>query len=242
MLRRSPRAVALWCGAAMVALATTTVVAGDLATLHRRAGALGPERDAVVARHDLALGATISPDDVTTRRIHASQLPAGTLVARGDAVGHVVTFPVLRGGFVGARTVVDARRGISAVLPPDTRALRVVVDGGLRLHAGEAVDVYAGSVADPLGTGRTSPATTGPVVQGAIVLALDPGTGAPSAGAFGAATSGAPTASGSGHTGITLLVDRADAGAVVAAATRGPVLLALVPPEDARPPSGLTPR
>ena len=47
MPRRSPRALALWGAAAVVAVVTATVVAGDLATLHRRAADLGPEVDAV---------------------------------------------------------------------------------------------------------------------------------------------------------------------------------------------------
>ena len=44
MPRRSPRALALWGAAILVALVTAVVVAGDLATLHRRAAGLGPER------------------------------------------------------------------------------------------------------------------------------------------------------------------------------------------------------
>ena len=43
MPRRSPRALALWGAAAVVAVVTATVVAGDLAALHRRAADLGPD-------------------------------------------------------------------------------------------------------------------------------------------------------------------------------------------------------
>ena len=56
MLRRSPRALALWGAALVVAVVTAAVVAVDLAALHRRAADLGPERDAVVATRDLAVG------------------------------------------------------------------------------------------------------------------------------------------------------------------------------------------
>ena len=50
MLKRSPRALGLWAGAIALAVATGAVIAGDLATLHRRAHEFGSERRVVVAR------------------------------------------------------------------------------------------------------------------------------------------------------------------------------------------------
>jgi len=43
MLKRSPRALGLWAGALALAVATGAIVAGDLATLHRRAHQFGSE-------------------------------------------------------------------------------------------------------------------------------------------------------------------------------------------------------
>ncbi len=70
MLRRSPRALALWGAALIVAVITATVVAGDLASLHRRAAGLGPEREVAVANRDLPVGTTVGARDVSTRRIY----------------------------------------------------------------------------------------------------------------------------------------------------------------------------
>ena len=79
MLKRSPRALGLWVGAAALAVTTGAIVVGDLAALHRRAQQFGPERGVVVARRDLSLGTTVTPGDVTTRRVHASQVPRNVL-------------------------------------------------------------------------------------------------------------------------------------------------------------------
>ena len=43
-MRRSPRVVLAWLATLVVALTTARVVGGDLATLHRRAATLGPQR------------------------------------------------------------------------------------------------------------------------------------------------------------------------------------------------------
>ena len=78
MFRRSPRALALRAAALIVAVVTAAVVASDLASLHRRAGDLGPERDAITATHDLAVGDTVERADVAVRHVHVSQLPNGS--------------------------------------------------------------------------------------------------------------------------------------------------------------------
>ncbi len=112
MFHHPPRALALWAAAAVVAVLTAVVVAGDLATLHRHATSLGPERELVVATRPLALGATVHAADVTVRRVHRSQAPPGVLRTTNRAVGRVVTVPVLRGGFVAGANLAprDAHR------------------------------------------------------------------------------------------------------------------------------------
>ena len=220
MLRRSPRALGLWAGAAALAVVTTSVVAGDLAALHRRAATLGPEESVVVARTALPLGTTITPGDVTTRRLHASQQPAGVLHDLDAVVGRVVQVPLVGDAFVHrAHLAPRGRDGLSGVLPEGTRAVRVRVENGLRPRAGSAVDVYVSYAtgSDALGTGRS-------FGDGAFVAA---------AGAVVLATSGE---------GVTLLVDEDQAAALADASAGGTLFLALVPPEDARVPSGLTRR
>ena len=225
MLKRSPRALGLWLGATTLAVATGAIVAGDLATLHRRAQEFGPERRVVVARRDLVLGATVTPGDVTTRRVHSSQVPRDVLDDPGLALGRTVRVPVVRDAYVSAANLASNRRsGLDGVLPEGTRAMRVVVEDGLRPPAGSSVDVYATFASDQLGTGATSrdPATI--VAAGVPVLATDGGEAAGGQ-------------SGVGRTiGVTLLVDEADAAAIAYAVTHGRVVLALVPPEDARVP------
>lgn len=220
MLRRSPRALGLWAGAAALAVVTTSVVAGDLAALHRRAGTFGPEQSVVVAREALPLGTTITPADVTTRRVHASQQPPGVLHDVGAAIGRVVRVPLVRDGFVHRDHLAPhGRDGLAGVLPEGTRAVRVQVEHGLRPRAGSAVDVYVSyaSGSDVLGTGRTVGDGATVAAAGAVVLDAD-------------------------ADGVTLLVEEEQAAALADASARGTLFLALVPPEDARVPTGLTPR
>ena len=213
MLRRSPRAVALWVAAGVLAVVTAGVAASDLAALHRRTADLGPERTALVARHALHLGATVTDADLAVRRIHALQLPERTVTDRRRAVGRVVRFPVARGSFVTARNLAPTRRDAADVLPVGTRAVRVPVTARPEVRPGDAVDVYARASSDPFGTGRAT--TTPPIATGVLVLAVDPALG----GRDGA------------DLGVTLLVDATDADAV--AASGAGVVLVLVPPDDA---------
>jgi Flp pilus assembly protein CpaB len=219
MPRRSPRALALWVAALLVALATAIVVAGDLAALHKRAADLGPEVDAVVARRDLPMGSVLRAGDLTHRSVHRSQLPAGVVVDDDLAVGRVVAVPILRGSDVVRRDLVARdRRGLDGVVPRGWRAMRVVVTDALSPRPGAAVDVLA--TYDPAadaGDGSTSV-----VAAGAMVLGTDRRGGA-----------------GTGRTGtagVTLLVDPEQAEALADAQANGVLTLALVPPEDARHP------
>jgi len=228
MLKRSPRALGLWVGAAALAVTTGAIVAGDLAALHRRAQQLGPERRVVVARRDLALGTTVTAGDVSARHVYASQVPRNVLDDPALALGRIVRVPVIQDGYIAAANLARSRRsGLDGVLPEGTRAMRVVIEDGLRPRPGSSVDVYATFSHDELGTGAISnardPATV--VASGVAVLATD----------------GAGAATASRTVGVTLLVDEADASTIAYAAAHGRIVLALVPPEDARVP-GVTRR
>ena len=127
MVRRSPRALALWGGAAAVALVTAVVVASDLATIHRRAADLGPVVHAVVTTRDVALGTELRASDLAERPVHRSELPGGALEGARSAVGRVITVPVVRGSFVTAANLAPRRRtGLDGAVPPG--------------HAGDAGD------------------------------------------------------------------------------------------------------
>ena len=223
MARRSPRALALWGAAAVVAVVTATVVAGDLAALHRRAADLGPEVEAVVARRDLAVGAVVRADDLSTRSVRRSQLPDGVVIGRDGVTGRVVARPVLQGTYVARRNLAPRRRtGLDGVVPRGMRAMRVVVTDALVPRPGAAVDVLASydpsSVAGGAGGGGGEGATV-VVAAGVTVVSTDRRGG-----------------SGSGRTGtagVTLLVDADQAIALADAQANAVVTLALVPPEDA---------
>jgi Flp pilus assembly protein CpaB len=219
MPRRSPRALALWAAAAVVAVVTAAVVAGDLAALHRRAADLGPEVDAVVATRDLAVGRELSGRDLTTRVVRRSQLPAGVVTDRSSVVGHVVAVPLLEGSYLLRRNVATRRRtGLDGVVPAGMRAIRVVVTDALTPRVGAAVDVLA--TYDPSGSGADG--GTSVVAAGVTVLGTDRRDGAGS--------------SRAGAAGVTLLVDPDEAAALADAQANGVVTLALVPPEEfARP-------
>jgi len=217
MLRRSPRVLGLWAAAAVLAATSAAVVIDDLTALRRRAARLGPPVAVAVARTDLPLGATVTSADLATRRVHASQLPAGVVRGPTRALGRVVRVPVVAGGYLHrSHLAARGRRGLAAGLPAGTRAVRIEIDGGLRPRPGTPVDVYLAPErsADPTGssTGRAQVATAG-----AIVITAD-------------------------QASVTLLVDEEGAAALATATARGRLFLAVVPPEEAVVPGALTRR
>ncbi len=216
MPRRSPRALALWGAAAVVAVMTAALVAGDLAALHRRAADLGPEVDAIVATRDLPVGRVVSAGDLATRSVHRSQLPSAALTHRAAIVGRIVAVPVFDGAYLVRRSLAPRRRtGLDGIVPRGMRAMRVVVTDALTPRPGAAVDVLA--TYDPSSSGADGGTIV--VAAGVTVLGTDRRGGA-----------------GTGRTGtagVTLLVDPDQAAALADAQTNGVVTLALDPPEDA---------
>ncbi|MCZ7528082.1 MAG: Flp pilus assembly protein CpaB [Acidimicrobiia bacterium] len=221
MLRRSPRAALLWAGAAVVGLATARMAAQDLAALHRQARALGDPREIVVARHDLALGSTVDPEDLAVRRLHASEVPDGALLDPRDAVGRVVAVPVLRGGTVLARHLTPAERsGLDGIVPEGMRAVRVVATDTLRPDRGATVDVLV--TLDPSLVGEGVEPTL-VAARAALVVQVDAG---------GADSLSADAGPGT-RLGVTLLVTTDEATRLAYASANGVLALALTPPEDA---------
>jgi len=224
MLRRSPRVLLLWAGAAVVAVATALLVGTDLATLHRRAGTFGPEVEVAVASRDLTVGVTVDGDDIGSRRVHRSQVPPG-VVSPDDVEGRVIAVPVLRDGYVAQRNLTPRdRHGLDGVVPVGMRIVRAVVAGpAVGLEAGVAVDVLAtfdAAAIDPEGAAYSEPTVV--VARGALVIATDDGEVGEVADAAG--------------DGVTLLVTEKEALALSYASAAAVVTIALVPPEDARAP------
>jgi Flp pilus assembly protein CpaB len=206
--------------AALVAFGTARVVAGDLATLHRRAEELGRVRTVVVATRDLPLGSSITTDDVASVRL-AGGVPEHALANVDDAVGRIVAVPLVDDAPVLAGNLAPRdRTGLDGLVPPGMRAVRINAEDGLAPELGDAVDVLA--TFDPsivLEGGGGEPTLT--VARAALVVGLHgPDDG----------TNGFPAG---GEAGITLLVTDDEAHRLAFAAANGVLTLALVPPEDA---------
>jgi Flp pilus assembly protein CpaB len=214
MFRRSPRALLCWVAALLVALVTATVVATDLAAIHRRAAGLGPEVRALVATRDLPVGSVVQRRDLAVRDVHRSQLPHGVLTDRDRARSRVVAVSVLRGAFLAARNLAPrGRTGLDGVVPEGMRAIRVDVAHAIVPRVGAAVDVLASFQRSTESTGDTVV-----VAAGALVLGVDQRDEA---------------GSGRSGDGVTLLVDALEARDLADAQANGVLTLALVPPEDA---------
>ena len=208
----------------IVALLTVRVVAGDLATMHRGARVFGATRAVVVARHDLDLGTRVRGTDVKVVDLPGGAIPQGSLARRDDAVGRVVAVPVLAGSAVADRALAPRQRfGLSAIVAPGRRAIRVTTADGLRPDPGSLVDILATLDSRDVG-GTLEPTVV--VANGARVLAVD------------AAPSGRDSSSGGAggeRVGVVVLVSVAEASRIADATARGALMLALDPPEAACP-------
>jgi Flp pilus assembly protein CpaB len=228
MRRRSPRAVLLWMGAALVAVVTAVIVATDLAALRRRAQSLGPSRPIAAAVRDLPVGVTIADDDIRVRSVHRSQLPTDAM-SPGGARGRVVAVPVVRGAFVTVGNLAPRRRtGLNGAIPPGMRALRLVAQDALRPPVGSSVDVLV--TFEPGNAPESAGAPTVVAARGVLVLGTDDAPAAFETGTTDPSGSGPASAMG-----VTLLVTEDDAPRLAFAAATGVVTIALVPPEDAHP-------
>ena len=212
MLRRSPRTTLAWLAAAVVAVATAGTVVNLLASLQHQDEAYGALHPIAVARRDLGVGTRVTAADVGERRIRGEAPEADALTAR-DAVGRIVRVPLLRGATVTGRHVAVARRdGLGGVVPAGRRAVRLVVEHGLRPRVGDLVDVLATFDPQTLGDDGDPTIVVAPAVA---VLAVD-----------AAADSGDSVA-------VTVLVSPEQSTRLAFAAAAGTISLALAPPEAA---------
>lgn len=122
-----------------------STVAGILYYSHTR------QSTALVATRDLSVGTRIQDSDVTVRQINPASVPAGVLKASEQAVGQVVSSPILEGQFVDARQVAPTRNasllGTGLDVPAGYRIIGLPIApaaavGGV-LKPGDRVDVMA---------------------------------------------------------------------------------------------------
>jgi Flp pilus assembly protein CpaB len=215
-MRQSPRVLFAWLVTIAVALTTARVVGGDLATLHRRAATLGPQRRVVVATRDLEIGQTIAARDMTTETRYAKEIPRDAVTDARALVGRVVVVPVLAHAVVFAQHLAPADRwGVDGIITPGYRAVHVSPADGFRPPRGAIVDVLAAF--DPtvvVVDGARGSAVI--VASGAHVVAVDD-----------------PDAGDDANLGVTLLVTETEARVLAFASANGDLTLAIAPPESA---------
>ncbi|WP_195210308.1 SAF domain-containing protein [Actinomarinicola tropica] len=166
-LRRQP--VVFWALAALAGIATYATVAGALQRATAGAEAYGDLVPVLVAREDLAAGATLDAGQVEVRRLPASLVPTDALASLPE--GRSVRSPVLAGEAVAAsRLAPDGAIGVAGQLAPTERAVAVPTDHHRPpLAVGQRVDVLA-TVDPTLATGR---GPTTPVATSARVLVVE---------------------------------------------------------------------
>jgi pilus assembly protein CpaB len=123
----------------------SSTIAGLLYYSHTR------QSTALVATHDLTVGTRLQDSDVAVRRISPGSVPAGVLRASDQAIGQVVSSPILEGQFLDARQVAPSRNasllGAGLDVPAGYRIIGVPIApaaavGGV-LKPGDRVDVMA---------------------------------------------------------------------------------------------------
>jgi pilus assembly protein CpaB len=106
---------------------------------------------ALVATRDLSVGTRIQDSDVAVRQVNPASVPSGVLKAPDQAVGQVVSSPILEGQFVDARQVAPSRNasllGTGLNVPAGYRIIGLPIApaaavGGV-LKPGDRVDVMA---------------------------------------------------------------------------------------------------
>ena len=106
---------------------------------------------ALVATRDLSVGTRIQDSDIAIRRINPASVPAGVLKATDQAIGQVVSSPILEGQFLDARQVAPSRNasllGTGLDVPVGYRIIGLPIApsaavGGV-LKPGDHVDVMA---------------------------------------------------------------------------------------------------
>src|ERR1700716_420489 len=106
---------------------------------------------ALVASHDLIVGTRIQDSDIAVRQVNPASISRNVLRSADQAIGQIVSFPILEGQFVDAREVAPTKNatllGSGLDIPPGYRIIGVPIApaaavGGV-LKPGDRVDVMA---------------------------------------------------------------------------------------------------
>lgn len=157
----------------LVMFGVLSMIAGFFYYSHTR------ESMALIATHDLRVGSRIEDSDVRVRLVNPSSIGEDVLQAPNQAVGQVVSFPILEGQFIGGRQIAASRNANLIASGLDVPAgyriigLPVVPAAavGGALKPGDRVDVIA--IPNPSkSVGLIDELPTTPVTIGKNVLVL----------------------------------------------------------------------
>ncbi len=167
-LRREPR---LWWALVVgLALLAGWAAAAIVQRAEQTRLAWGTERRVLVARHDLAAGDEVGPDDVEVVLRPTALVPRSALdTLPSDAVARTDVFA---GEVLVARRLAPAGlRGVAARLPAGTRAVAIPIDPSTTppLAPGDRVDILVALPREAAGSGP--PGFT--LVPEALVVAVD---------------------------------------------------------------------
>ena len=221
------RPTAVGAHGSTLALALAAGLAASLLALLLLRGRAKPVSAApvsiVVAARDVPTRARLTPAHLTLRKLPPSDVPEDALTAPAQAVGKITTRPLPTGTPLTRAAVTDgtAALGMAFTLPSSRRAVTVALDptdsAAEFVRPGDRVDILA---TDEPGRG---PAEARTVLQNALLLAVGSQTspdGPPPP----------PDGAGPGH--VTVSVSPPEAQALVLAAARGKLHLALRAVDD----------
>ncbi len=216
-MRRSVRIIrspfAYWLVVAVLAVLTGMVAARVMAHAGALASQYGPLRPVVTATRALEPGSVVADGDLEQRRVPSSIRPDGAIDTVAAARGRTVLSPLFPGvPVVDEQLAPGGRRGLTALLPPGSRAV-AVPNGrpGLALVRGDTVDVLATFDPSDASGSAGGIAPTFPVATGAIVVDI-------------------------GDESAAVAVTTDEAARVAFAMASGVVTIALASPADPAPP------
>lgn len=143
---------------------------------------------ALVATHDLKVGAQIQDSDVAVRRVNPSSVEGEAFRAPEQAIGQYVAFPVLKGQFLDPRQITASKNaellGSGLQVPAGSRIIGLPVTPatavGGALKPGDLVDVIAIPSAQKTGIGSEDAATANQTIgRDVLVVGLRTEQGTP---------------------------------------------------------------
>jgi Flp pilus assembly protein CpaB len=142
---------------------------------------------ALVATHDLKVGAQIQDSDVAVRRVNPSSVEGDVFRSTEQAIGQYIAFPVLKGQFLDPRQLMASKNGellgSGLQVPAGSRIIGLPVTPatavGGALKPGDLVDVIAIPNAQKTGIGVEDATANQTIGRDVLVVGLRTEQGTP---------------------------------------------------------------